>query len=334
MNISSVGQTVLVVQEGPGKVVSFSATDPSQRKVIDVGQMPHEIELTPDGRTAFVSNFGLLEVNHHVGTPGTTISVLDVERGIERTKFQLPTNFTAPHGLKLRPPGYRELFTNTEEGNEGMIVFDAISGVVIHTFTLPHGVHNFVFNSVGTALFAYTTTGDVVCIDPDYGTVLASAKVAAPRGLGWTADNRFLIVGSYNELLFLNPTDLSTNYRFSDLGVRQIFYPAVTLDGRWIFAPAVLDGILLVIDATTGAVEHRIETGSPLQVIPDGNRVWVSNVLVPASMLGVDEKPRSGGVVLLDLITFTLNPIFQIPDANGIAVSPIPTFSEETDVSR
>jgi hypothetical protein len=170
MNISSVGRTVLVVQEGLGKVVFFSAANPSQRRATEVGQMPQEIELTPDGRTAFVSNFGLLEVNHHVGAPGTTISVLDVERGIERTKFQLPDNSAAPHGLKLRPPEYQELFTNAEEGNEGMIVFNAISGAVIRYFALPRGVHNFIFNSVGTALLAYTTKGDVVRIDPEHGT--------------------------------------------------------------------------------------------------------------------------------------------------------------------
>jgi hypothetical protein len=62
---------------------------------------------------------------------------------------------TAPHGLKLRPPRYKELFTNAEEGREEMIVFDARSGAVLRTFPPPHGVHNFVFDTDGTALFAY-----------------------------------------------------------------------------------------------------------------------------------------------------------------------------------
>ena len=221
----STGQKVLVVQEGPGKVILFSAEDPSRRKIIKVGEKPHEIELTPDGRSAFVSNFGLLEVNHHVGTPGTTISVLDVDRGVERTRFRLPAGATAPHGLKLRPPKYRELFANAEAGNEAMIVFDANSGRVIRSFVLPHGVHNFLFNADGTALFAYTTTNEIFRIDPDRGTVTASVKVGSPRGLAWTADYRRLIVGGKNELLMLNPAKLSIDSRLADLGVGQLFLP-------------------------------------------------------------------------------------------------------------
>jgi DNA-binding beta-propeller fold protein YncE len=235
----------------------------------------------------------------------------------------LPAGAAAPHGLKLRPPEYRELFTNAEAGNEGMIVLDADSGRVLRTFALPHGVHNFLFNADGTALFAYTTTNEVLRIDPDRGTVTASVNVVSPRGLAWTTDHSHLIVGGNHELLMLDPANLSSDSRLADLSVGQIFYPAVTPAGRWIFAPAVLDGVVLVVDGATGTVMHRVETGSPLQVIPDGTHAWVSNVLIPPGMLGPNGEPRNGGVIVLDLTTFTTNPISQIPDANGIAVTPI-----------
>ena len=50
---------------------------------------------------------------------------------------------------------------------------------------------------------------------------------------------------------------------------------------------------------------------------PDGKHAWVSNVLVPAGLFGPDTKAREGGVVLLDLTTFTTTPISGIPDTNG-----------------
>jgi DNA-binding beta-propeller fold protein YncE len=315
-------QTIAVVQEGPGKVVFFPASDPSHQTAIAVGEKPHEIEVAPDGRTAFVSNFGLLEVNHKAGTPGTTISVLDLERRVERTRFKLPAGFTAPHGLKLRPPKYHELFTNAEEGTGGMVVLDAASGVVLRTFPLPAGVHNFIFNADGSALFAFTTEGKVCRIDPESGKVGVCVTTGSPRGLGWTADGRYLIVSGKGELLLLDPDGLAVAKRFGNLGVGQIFYPAATADGRWILAPAVLDGVVLAVDASTGKVAHRIETGSPLIVVPDtdGKHAWVSNVRVPAGLFGPETKARDGGVVRLDLATFQTTAVSGIVDTNGLAV--------------
>jgi DNA-binding beta-propeller fold protein YncE len=316
-------QTIAVVQEGPGKVLVFPAADASHPTAIDVGGKPHEIEVTPDGRTAFVSNFGLLEVNHKAGTPGTTISVLDLEQRTERTRFKLPAGFTAPHGLKLRPPKYHELFTNAEEGNAGMVVFDAVSGAVLRTFPLPAGVHNFVFNADGSALFAFTTSGKVCHIDPESGKVGVCAETGSPRGLAWTSDGRFLMASGKGELLLLDPASLSVVKRFGNLGVGQIFYPTATADGRWILAPAVLDGVVLVVDASTGTVAHRIETGSPLLVAlgADGKQAWVSNVRVPAGLFGPETKARDGGVVRLDMTTFQTTVIPGIVDTNGLAVT-------------
>lgn len=323
LSLALQAQTVAVVQEGPGKVVVFPARDPSHQTAIPVGEKPHEIELTPDGRTAYVSNFGLLEVNHKVGTPGTTVSVLDMRKLTERARFKLPAGFTAPHGLKLRPPKYKELFTNAEEGSTGMVVFDAVSGAVLRTFPLPPGVHNFVFNSDGSAVFAFTLTGKVCRLDPESGKIAACAETGSPRGLAWTGDHRYLIASGKNELLILDPAQLSIIKRIGNLGVGQIFYTIATADGRWLLTPAVLEGVVLVIDASTGAVAHRIETGSPLMLAldSDGKHAWISNVLVPAGLFGPETRARDGGVVLLDLTTFRATVIPGIPDANGLAVT-------------
>jgi len=317
------GQTVAVVQEGPGKIVLFPASDPSHQTIIPVGDKPHEIEMAPDGRVAYVSNFGLLEANHKVGTPGTTISVLDLGNRTERTRFKLPDGVTAPHGLKLRPPKYKELFTNAEEGRGGMVVFDAASGTVLRTFALPSGVHNFIFSADVSSLFVFTMTGKVCRLDPDSGRVDVCVETGSPRGLSWTADRRYLIVSGKNEILFLDPVRLTVARRIDNLGAGQIFYTAATPDGRWLLAPAVLDGVLLVIDASAGAVAHRIETGSPLMLAFDsvGKHAWISNVRVPAGFSGPENKGRDGGVALLDLTTFTVTPIPGIVDTNGIAIS-------------
>jgi DNA-binding beta-propeller fold protein YncE len=312
---------LLVVQEGLGKVVVVPTGEPSQRAEITVGDKPHEIEVTPDGRTAFVSNFGLLEANYKVGTPGNTLSVIDIKGRVERTRYNLPAGFTAPHGLKLRPPQYRELFTNSEQGKEAMVIFDAASGKVLRTFVLPPGVHNFLFAPDGATLFAFTLKGDIYRIEPDTGEVIRRVEAGSPRGLAWTADAQQLIASGKDELLFLDPARLSIERRISALGVGQVFYPAATPDGRWILAPAVLDGVVLVIDAANGEVAHRVATGSPLLFVlnPTGKQAWISNVLVPAAMLGPGAMGREGGVVRLDLHTFAMSRISGTPDANGLA---------------
>ena len=317
-------QNIVVVQEGPGKVIVLRGDDPVHRATISVGEKPHEIELTPDGRTAFVSNFGLLEANRKMGAPGTTISVIDLDQLKESKRFTLPTGFTAPHGLKLRPPRYHELFTNSEVGTEAIVVFDSGSGAVLRTFPLPPDVHNFIFSADGASLYAFTLKGEVCRIDPDTGKVIARVTTGSPRGLAWSNDHRYLIASGKNELVFLDSQTLSSARRIVDLGVGQVFYPAMTPDGKSILAPAVLDGVVVVIDVATGRVTRRVETGSPLLLTYDstGSHAITSNVFVPAGLFGPATKHKEGGIVIIDLSNFTTKAITGIPDTNGMALVP------------
>jgi DNA-binding beta-propeller fold protein YncE len=278
--------------------------------------------ISTDGRTAYISNFGLLEADHKVGTPGTSISVIDVAQKREKTRFILPAGARAPHGLKIRPGHPNELFTNTEDGREEMVVFNTGNGTVLRTFALPAGVHNLVFSEDGADCYAFTTTNSVLRLNPGDGHILAQAALPNLRGLAWTADHTHLLAGGRGQLLVLNPKDLTVTRTYANLAVGQIFYPSASPDGRSYFLPAVLDGVLLVVDAATGEVRNRIATGSPLQVVFDGDGAWVSNVKVPASMLPAGAAQKPGGLVHLDLSTYQIRLIEGTEDANGIAIIP------------
>ncbi len=320
-------QTIVVVEEGLGKVVEVDESNHACRAEIPVGLKPHEIALSSNGRVAYVTNFGLLEANFKVGVPGKTISVIDIARGIEIKQLTLPEGpLAAAHGIKLRPGSTAgaELFTNAEIGDT-MLVFDPISGKILRTFPLSPGVHNFIFSSDGASLYAFSTKRQVFKIDPDSGHIDATANVASPRGLAWTSDNAHLIVAGKGEVQLLDPQTLSAVKAFTGLDAGQLYYPTASPAGRLIFAPAVLDGVVLVIDSATGKVLQRVPTGSPLSVTiqPNQNTAWVSNVKVPPQMQAPGSQPLPGGVSALDLATFRTTPLPDVIDANGLTVSPI-----------
>ncbi len=325
-NASLRSQTLVVVEEGLGKVVEVDARNPTCRAEIPIGLKPHEIALSPDGRTAYVSNFGLLEANFKVGVPGKTISVIDVSSAKEVSQLTLPAGpLAAPHGVKIRPNPKgmpTELFTNAEIGDT-MLVFDTASRKVLRTFPLPAGVHNFIFSANGATLYAFSILGLVFRIDPSLGHVEASVQIPSPRGLAWTADRSGLIVAGKGEVEILDPQSLAAVKTFSGLDIHQLFYPTASLDVKLIFAPAVLDGIVLVLDAKTGQELRRIKTGSPLSVTldPAKNRAYISNVHVMAEMDKLGAAPRPGGVDALDLASFNTTPLPGIVDANGVALS-------------
>lgn len=341
----------LLVVEQTASRVAFRDPDTGELGAsIDVGFWPHEIEVSPDNKTAYVSNFGLQDYDETLGVPGYSISILDLELQCERGRIYTvnPAGgvYSAPHGVKLRP-GTAELFVNVERGGR-ILVYDtktrelkrALTGVrappaevpLARQFADPEHTHNFIFSADGTALFILAGPCGAYKMDPDTGQILARycQPNVSVHGLAFLPDlpdkplppgEQSLIASADGKILLLDPADLTVRRVLDNLGVGQILYSAPTPDGTLIVAPAVWDSQVIVIDVKTGTVVRRIVTGiDPVHVemAPDGLTAWVANA-------------RSHHVSRIDLNSWTHTRLEIGDGPNGLALCPrVPLASRQT----
>jgi YVTN family beta-propeller protein len=306
--------SVLVVEEMLGRVTIIESDHPQTRLSVAVGFKPHEMAISPDGRSAYVSVFGLNDADNREGRAGTTIAVIDIASASARQALSLPDDLKAPHGLGFRPGRVGELYTNAEEGDR-MVVFATNTGQVKQSFQLPQGIHNFVFSADGMSLYAFAPQGQVYRMNPDSGEVLARRDIgAAVRGVACMPDASRLIVSSKIGIVLVNPLDLSIDKVFPLPGAPQIFYSAATPNGRYILVPSVFAGEVTVLDSVTGGVIRQIHTGTPLRVInsPNSDVAYVANV-----------SPAGDHLTVINLQSLTTQDITGIRDANGMACSTV-----------
>jgi DNA-binding beta-propeller fold protein YncE len=104
---------------------------------IKLPDFPHEVVLSPDRKTAYVSIYG----NGQVGTntrPGTQIAVIDLARR-KLAGFIEIAPYLAPHGLSFDRAG--QLWATAELSN-GIVAIDPVRGVVIGAVLLgSHRTH-------------------------------------------------------------------------------------------------------------------------------------------------------------------------------------------------
>ncbi|PHN04705.1 YncE family protein [Flavilitoribacter nigricans] len=303
---------LIVVEQGAGTVSILDPQTGQKKKEIAVGYNPHEIALSADNRTAYVSNFGIEDYDRTIGTPGLNISVIDIPTGQVTATF--PTNRRpeltdnqAPHGIRLRPGRPQELYVNVEVG-DSMLVYDTGSGQIRRTFPLPPGAHNFIFSPSGDTIFLFSGEEGIFSFRPETGEQLAHFETgSASRGLTYTLDGKYLIVSCGDEIYLLDPTDLSVHRHYPELGVRQIIYSTPAPDGKHILAPCPYDGVVLLIDMESGQIVRRMETGKApiyVQVAPGNEKAYIANAM-------------DTHLSVLDLAAFTLDTIGGVNRPNG-----------------
>lgn len=313
---------LVVVEENAHQVTVLDVRTGTPLHRIQVDSLPHEVEVTEDGRTAFVSNFGLRDYDLRLGTPGKSIAIIDLKEGSLRGHLWLAgdsasavataSGSRAPHGVKLRPPDEHELFVNAEVG-DSMIVFDVATLERIRAFPIPSGTHNFVFSADGAAVWLMAADAGLYRLDPGEGSVTGRIQTSTPvRGLTWMPDSTHLVVSGRDEILFVNVDRLTIERRIGQLGVGQVLYSAVTPDGRFVLAPAPRDSQVVVVDLETGHPSHRLRTGrAPIRVLVDsrGALAYVANA-------------EDDHVSVVDLQDWTVRSLGSVDGPNGLALIP------------
>jgi len=122
---------------------------------LSIGERPHEVVITPDLKVALVSQFGIADYDNRIGTLGDRIVQVDLKTGVASGAFVLPEEVRGPHGVKLRPLDYCELFIIAEVGGGTMPVFDVATHRLLRRHSLPEVTHEFMFSSDGAAIHGF-----------------------------------------------------------------------------------------------------------------------------------------------------------------------------------
>lgn len=137
---------LLVGNKSADTVWRLSLKDGRRIGEFRTGDAPHEIAISPDGRTAVVTNYGSVK-------SGNTLSVLDLVGGRPTRHVDLGQH-SAPHGLRFLSDGRRVVATT--EASASVLVVDVEAGEVLKAIDVGDGTGHMLALSPDER-FAYVT---------------------------------------------------------------------------------------------------------------------------------------------------------------------------------
>ncbi|HEV2520891.1 MAG TPA: beta-propeller fold lactonase family protein [Candidatus Acidoferrales bacterium] len=235
-------ETVVVVCKSD---FELALVDPATEKVIlklPTGLGPHEVAVSPDGRTAYVSNFGRYSVYPPGDTAhdkaGNTITVIDLVDRKVKTTFDLGTH-TGPHGMTVSHDG--KLIWATTETPQAVLELDSGTGTILHVWnTNQERSHMIVATPKETKFYVTNTvSGSVSVIDRSTGEVKVVSTGPGTEGI------------------------------------------AISPDGKEVWTASRLDDKISIISTATDSIVAAFPSGGKgpkrMGFTPDGAQVWVTN---------------------------------------------------------
>ncbi|MEO6444458.1 MAG: beta-propeller fold lactonase family protein [Gemmatimonadaceae bacterium] len=283
-------QTLIVLNKSDAQASLVDIASARVVATILTGDGPHEVAVSPDGKTAVVGNYG-------GPTPGNSLTIIDLPRRAVSRTISLGEN-RRPHGIVWLPDGERVLVT--VEQNQAVLIVDVGKGIVTHTMpTASNGTHMVALSPNGK--FAYTAnigSGSVTRLDLDAGKAVQTVITGkGPEAIDVSPDGREVWAAD-RTLDYI--TVLGAGQLDSLASMPTLRFPnrlKFTLDGKRVLVSNAAAGAITVYDVSQrkliktipipfDASKKRAEavlgdmdnSAVPLGILlePGGKRAWVA----------------------------------------------------------
>jgi len=282
---------------------SMSIIDPVTMKVtgkVAVGDGPHEVVLSADGKTAYVSNYG-----GSLG-PGSSISVIDIATAKELRRVDV-SPLMRPHGLHII--GTRLYFS--AETNRAIARYDTVTNKVDWIMgTGQNSSHMVVVSPDQKKLYTANIGSDSVTVfnftqtaPPGPSQIVQIPVGKQPEAIDLSPDGKEVWVGLNVEGM-AEVVDLATAKSVAKIDIKGRPYRVrFTPNGKYVICTMIATNEILVIDAATRKEVKRMKIDNvPLGVAfsADGKTLFVTAGRPNPASPGVDQ------VLKIDLEKMTI----------------------------
>jgi len=235
------------------------------QSVAPTGSMPKGVSLSPDGKRAYVTNFG----QHN----GHNIDIFDAETLAPLDHIDLPGNVVES---VLSPDGTTMFASNFLRNSVQFI--DVQKKKVVSE--IPTGTHPkiLVLSPDGKRLFAANWSGNSVTeIDVATAKVVRTLPAGSnPRGMAMTRGGT-LYAANFNgaSIDVFSGAGLGERHRFAACPIPR--HLALSVDDKQLFVSCYHDSMLQAIDVASEKVVHQLHVGSSpktIEVSRDGRFIW------------------------------------------------------------
>lgn len=269
------GGELLILHKG-GNSLGFYSEDGRLLQTVAVGQHPHEMVLSPDGKLVYITDNGTMRIEQ-AGAGGNTISIVDIAARKKVGEISLG-EYRRPHGIDLDAESGR-LAVSTELPDRLLLLDVATRKAVKNLDTKGRTSHMVRFGP--GARYAYVSnsgSANVAAIDLASGAVKLIPAGQRPEGSVASADGKYFYAAC-RESAEIVIIDTSKNELVGRIATgKGPVRIAMAPDGRLVYATMHEPGVE-ISDPVTRKVVARIPLKHPvvsLGLSRDGRRAYAS----------------------------------------------------------